>query len=385
MDIGSDLATRRAFTVPSPRCFLQAVFLVAVLTLQAGVARAQWQQDWDKTVKAAEKEGKVVVWAVGGRLQREWLVESFQKSYPKIAVEFLTRVDRSVPKIIAEQKQGLFLADILVGGTPLVEALLPAGALDPIPPMLVHPDAKDQSKWLEGKFHWADDEQQQYSLLMRGEFLSMIAVNTKLADPAGFRSYWDIVDPKWKGKIVMQDVRAQGPGGGGAVFLLQHAELGEKFLRKLFGEMNVVTSTDRKQPIDWLARGRYAVSVFPDSEDLKRLQRDGFPVKKIPWTQVKEGSALSSGTHQLHLLKRAPNPNAAKVYINWLLSREGQIAQAKQALSPSLRMDVPEDVLNELGDPSDRVQAGKKYIMISQWRYYKHSEQVRNLGRDLLP
>src|SRR3990167_1278978 len=90
------------------------------------LALAQWQQEWDKTVKAAEKEGKVVVWAVGGRLQREWLVDSFQRSYPKITVEFLTRVDRAAPKIIAEQQQRLFLADIIVGGTNLVEALLPA-------------------------------------------------------------------------------------------------------------------------------------------------------------------------------------------------------------------------------------------------------------------
>jgi iron(III) transport system substrate-binding protein len=348
------------------------------------LALAQWQQEWDKTVKAAEKEGKVVVWAVGGRLQREWLADSFQKSYPKITVEFLTRVDRAAPKIIAEQQQGLFLADIIVGGTNLVEALLPAAALDPIPPVLIHPDAKDQSKWLDGKFQWADDEQQQYSLLMRGEFLSLLAVNTKLADPAGFRSYWDIVDPKWKGKIVMQDVRAPGPGGGGAVFFLLQPDLGEKFLRKLFGETNAATSTDRKQAIDWLARGRHALSVFPDSEDLKRLQREGFPIKEIPWTQMKEGSALSSGTHQLSLLKRAPHPNAAKVYINWLLSKEGQTAQVKQALSPSLRMDIPEDVVKEVVEPWERIQPGRKYIMISQWRYRKYSDQVRNLARELL-
>jgi ABC-type Fe3+ transport system substrate-binding protein len=249
---------------------------------------------------------------------------------------------------------------------------------------LIHPDAKDQSKWLEGKFHWADDEQQQYSLLMRGEFLSLLAVNTKLADPAGFRSYWDIVDPKWKGKIIMQDVRAPGPGGGGAVFFLLHPDLGEKFLRKLFGETNALTSTDRKQAIDWLARGRQAVSVFPDSEELRRLQREGFPLQEIPWTQVKEGSALSSGTHQLSLLKNAPHPNAARVYINWLLSREGQTAQVKHALSPSLRMDVPEEIVKTVVQPWERVQSGQKYTMISQWRYRKYSKQVRNLARELL-
>jgi hypothetical protein len=66
-------------------------------------------------------------------------------------------------------------------------------------------------------------------------------------------------------------------------------------------------------------------------------------------------------------------------------AQAGKTAQAKEALSPSLRMDVPEDILNELGDASERVQPGKKYIMISQWRYYRHSEQVRNLGRELLP
>jgi iron(III) transport system substrate-binding protein len=182
----------------------------------------------------------------------------------------------------------------------------------------------------------------------------------------------------------MQDVRAPGPGGGGSVFFLLHPDLGEKFLRKLFGETNATTTTDRKQAIDWLARGRHSLSVFPDSEDLKRLQKEGFPVKEIPWTQVKEGSAMSSGTHQLSLLKQAPNPNAAKVYINWLLSREGQTAQVQRALSPSLRMDVPEDVVKAVLEPWERIQPGKKYTMISQWRYRKYSKQVRNLARELI-
>jgi iron(III) transport system substrate-binding protein len=353
-------------------------------TLEAQQTKPPWQQEWEKVVKGAEKEGKVVVWAVGGRLQRDWLVESFQKSFPKITVEFLTRADRAAPRIIAEQKQGLYLADILIGGTNLVEALLPAEALDPIPPALILPDAKDESKWVYGKFHYADDEQRQYSLLMRGEYLSFLAVNTKFADPSAFRSYWEVLDPKWKGKIAMQDVRAPGPGGGGAVFLLLNPQVGESYLRRLFTETGVVTTTDRKQAAEWLARGRFALGVFPDTEEIKRLGKDGFPVKVVPWHQFKEGAALSSGTHQLSLLKRAPHPNAAKVYVNWLLSREGQIAQVKYALSPSLRLDVPEEVMKEVLEPWERIQSDKQLVMISEWKYRKYSSQVRNLAREHL-
>ncbi|MEX0801709.1 MAG: hypothetical protein WD688_00040, partial [Candidatus Binatia bacterium] len=67
-----------------------------------------------------------------------------------------------------------------------------------------------------------------------------------------------------------------------------------------------------------------------------------------------------------------------------LLSREGQTAQVQQTLSPSLRMDVPENVVKAVLEPWERIQPGKKYTMISQWRYRKYSKQVRNLARELL-
>lgn len=60
-------------------------------------------------------------------------------------------------------------------------------------------------------------------------------------------------------------------------------------------------------------------------------------------------------------MERAPNPKAAKVYINWLLSRSGQMAWQKHTAHPSCRTDIPKEGLNEVNVPKpghQYVQAG---------------------------
>ena len=71
--------------------------------------------------------------------------------------------------------------------------------------------------------------------------------------------------------------------------------------------------------------------------------RKGLPVAIVDPRLLKEGTGLSSSSSGLGLFNRAPHPNAAKVYINWLLSKEGQTEFAVASGYISSRLDVPTD------------------------------------------
>ena len=115
-------------------------------------------------------------------------------------------------------------------------------------------------------------------------------------------------------------------------------------------ETDIVISTDSRQMGDWLAGGKYAFSMFgPVSRmDLDMMQTQGLPVDWFDPDQLKEGAYITAGSGGVALMSKAPHPNAAKVAINWLLSREGQIdyqrlfTHGKEG-PDSLRIDIPKD------------------------------------------
>ena len=113
--------------------------------------------------------------------------------------------------------------------------------------------------------------------------------NTKLVDTKEFKSYWDLLSPKWKDKIVARDVRAAGPGGGNARFFYYHPELGAPFIRKLYGEMNLTLFRDFRQGPDWLAAGKFAICFSCDVEIPKQ---QGLPVDTFGPRVFKEGGGL---------------------------------------------------------------------------------------------
>jgi ABC-type thiamine transport system substrate-binding protein len=145
--------------------------------------------------------------------------------------------------------------------------------------------------------------------------------------------------------------------------------LGADYIRKLFGDMQPVYGRDRRQITDWLAQGRYAMCV--GCRDTARAKSQGLPVDELDNVDWKEGVQLTSGGGSLSFIKGAPNPNAAKVFVNWFLSRRGQIALQKhqdlygEDAPNSRRTDIPKDVLV----PVNRMQAGKRYFDVSDPKY----------------
>ncbi|HXV79206.1 MAG TPA: extracellular solute-binding protein [Candidatus Binatia bacterium] len=342
----------------------------------AAQAKPNWEQEWEKTLEAAKKEGQVTVYIAG----YEAVLPDFQKDYPDIKlVAVAARGSDLVQRLSAERRAEKYLADVYsAGGGSLYRILYLGKMLDPIKPALILPEITDPTKWYQQKHHYSDPEEQYIFNYVGSATYGGIGYNTELVDPKEFKSYWDLLDAKWKGKIIARDIRTPGPGSGNARFFFHHPELGAPFIRKLFGEMDITLFRDYRQGPDWLAVGKYAICF---SCDVDVLKQQGLPVETIGPNVFKEGGAMVQQFGSLTMVNKAPHPNAAKVFINWLLSRRGQIALQKrlangESPADSLRIDIPKDDVPLLV----RRMEGVKYLDASkpEWLSMKPILKVMN-------
>jgi iron(III) transport system substrate-binding protein len=327
------------------RCILFASVIVVCAAGAAFGAQAQpaWQQQWERTLDAARKEGQVAVYISG----YEAILPDFEKEFPDIKVIAVTgRGNQLGQRLLAERRAEKYLADVVsAGANPNYQQFYAAKALDPIRAALILLEVADPTKWYLKKHQYSDPEGQYVFNYVGSATYGAINYNTKLVDPKEIKSYWDILDSKWKGKIEARDIREAGPGAGNSRFFYYHSELGAPFIRKLFGEMDVTLFRDFRQGPDWLATGKYAICFFCDADVLKQ---QGLPVDTFGPHAFKEGGGLVQQFGTVALVNRAPHPNAAKVFINWLLSRRGQTAlqrrtSAAESPADSLRIDIPKD------------------------------------------
>lgn len=342
--------------------FEQGAFIAGLILLchvdGALAAQPAWQQEWDKTLEAAKKEGQVTIYISG----YEAVLPDFEKEYPDIKVTAVTgRGNQLGQRLLVERRAEKYIADVVsAGANPNYQQFYSAKALDPIKPALILPEVTDPTRWYQKKHQYSDPEAQYVFNYVGSATYGAVNYNTKLVDVKEFKSYWDLLNPKWKGKIEARDIREAGPGAGNTRFFYYHPDLGPSFIKRLFGEMDVTLFRDFRQGPDWLAMGKFAICFFCDVDVLKR---QGLPVETFGPSAFKEGGGLVQQFGTLALVNRAPHPNAAKVFINWLLSRNGQMALQKKlatAESPadSLRIDIAKDDVPFLNRRLD----GVKYL-----------------------
>jgi len=321
-------------------------FGILILPAAGQDTKSSWKSKWEKVVQAAKREGQINIYTHNGQAP---ILNAgvFQKMYPEIrVVQTLTRGGATEQRLFAERRGGKYLGDISIHGGTNNLKFQRVKALDPIKPALILPEVVDESKWWLGKHPYVDPERRYIFMHIGSARPFIFGYNSRLVSPKEFRSLRDLLNPKWRGRIVAYDIRAGGYGGWPSRFLYYHPEYGAEFLRAFYSKTDVTLSRDHRQAMDWLASGKFAICFLCGHNPIRRAKEQGLPVDVLDI--VRDAAALASQGGTIGFLNRAPHPNAAKVFINWLLSREGQMT-AQKALaqygspSNSMRIDIPKD------------------------------------------
>jgi ABC-type Fe3+ transport system substrate-binding protein len=315
---------------------------------------------WEKLVKAAQQEGRVEVVIAGQAVQKlRPAMGTFEKKYG-IKVNFQTGGGGAhAERILAERRSGRYTVDVWIGGanTALV-SLIPNKALASIPELLIDPGVTDPSLWFQGKHHYTDPDGR-YIFTYAASPAHIIAFNTKMLNPAEIKSIWDLLDPKWKGKIVSWSPGDQGTAST-SVSLLLNPKIGEEWFRRWANEMDVTVVKDARQGAEWVALGRFPIGMFGLSTQADWLAGEGFPIQGYLPQPFAEGEALTASASNIMVMEKAPNPNAAQLFVNWALSQEGQSLFIRLGEKrDSLRTDVPNDVI----EPQHRIRPDREYFV----------------------
>ncbi len=297
--------------------------------------------DWDRVLAAAKQEGTVAVIGPTGDDRRAALTEDFERTYG-ITVEYVADAGAGIPpRLSAERGAGQYRWDVFVGGTTTgLESLIPMGALDPLEPALIRPEVKDPAQWRGGALEFVDEGR---TLLVMTPFhRGTLFFNTTQVQPDELKSYRDLLDPKWRGRLASDDPRRAGPGQATFTFFYLHPELGPDFMRALLRQ-DLTLMQDYQQEIDAVGQGRFPILIGGSDALAEARIKHGIPLGIVDPRNLRERSDVSPASGATALFNRAPHPNAARIYLNWLLGKEAQTAYARATSYVSSRLDVPTD------------------------------------------
>src|SRR5262245_59917675 len=306
---------------------------------QTSMQSQDWQKQWDALVAAAKQEGKVVILAPPDQQVRRALPAAFKARFG-ITVDYLGgRSAESAARLRAERAAGVYTVDVALAGIQTMATIFyREKMLAPLKPQLIDPEVVDPGKWKMGKL-WFMDPDGQYILRLFNTVGANFYVNTDFAKPSEFHFARDLLDPKWKGKISTHDPTVPGTGSNQAARF--YVQFGENFVKRLYVDQQPGIARDRRQITDWLVRGRYPISIDAERDEVERLKKEGLPLQPIYNLPDMPGS-LSAGVGEVARLDRAPHPNAAKLFANWIASKEGLGVFARARGEVPTRNDINE-------------------------------------------
>ena len=308
------------------------VFVAAMPAAEAQAPAKGWEQEWATTVAAAKKEGQLNVSGPSGRAWRDVLM-TFQEAYPDIKLKITPASSAEFwPRVVIEREAKQYLWDLRIGGPDsLGFDMKKKGIIVSVREQMLLPEVVDGSKWHGGIDKMFLDNDKRYFLSFAMYAQSIGHFDTKTI-ATGFKVE-NLIDPKYFGKISMADPRGGSTNNSLAILYRQY---GREFLKKFLEQKPVIAAQSRQQ-MDWLRTGRYPIAIgVPTAAFVEAGQRG---VNVDQFEKVSAG-AWSQGVGGIQLIDKAPNPNAAKVFINWLLTKNVQDRVMKAVDLNSRRKDV---------------------------------------------
>lgn len=304
---------------------------------------------WEALLAAGQQEGQVVVTSAPDPDTREKLPQAFKQRYG-IDVTYLPGATEVTARLQAERAAGQYTVDVEVNGSDSIYGTLwPNGWLDPLKPALLLPDAADSSKWKAGE-PWFRDPRGDTVLQVFSTISSGVTVNLQNVQPSDVPTGDSLLDPKWKGKICAFDPGANGPGI--AIGSALYVSKGPDYVTKLYKDQNVALTRDYRQLADWVAQGSYALGIGLPSSYLDAYIKAGVKFARLKLPDIL--SSVGGGFGQVAVLNRAPHPNAARVFANWIASKEGMALFSQLQSQAPARNDidatwVPPDLVPQVG------------------------------------
>jgi iron(III) transport system substrate-binding protein len=355
------------------RTFVWAGWLVycalfAAEKSRAGETKSPPASEWERTVEAAKKEGKVVVSIPVSAELRSGIEKVFKQRFgiePELNVG---RAATIITRIQQESKVGVPYFDLhMGGGESMVTGLLSEGLLAPLETSMILPEVRDPKNWWGGHI-WIDNAKR-HIYASQAHQVELIWRNTEQVQPEEIRSLNDLLHPKWSGKIGYLDPRT--PGAGASMWSFLWKLKGETYLKKLAGQ-KLLLGRDQRVLAESLARGKIAVVVGLSYYSIVPFAKAGLPVKSVPIPQ--DEIYVSGGSGNVTIIKGAPHPHAAKVFLNWFLGREGQEVYSRAMGHGTRRFDVDTHWLKEFG-----VIAAKDHLTPDQYGKLENQSEEKIL------
>lgn len=303
-------------------------------------AQTDFKAEWAKLIKAAEAEGEVVVGAPRPVNVQRTVARLWKRDFPNITLKLSPAGTGNWPtRIKTERAAGKYLWDVYFSGPSVPIFGLAKTLFDPVRPILFHPDVNNPDIWGGWDAAFLDPDQKLFSMWNTAQslFYNADKVSPEKVKKLGLKI---LLEPEaGNGKIAWQDPRGRGPGINPTQLIYQ--VLGEDALKKVFVDQEPVFYRRAATALENVVRGKHDFYLASHIErDMGPYRKAGLKLNFRPIGMHRDAAFASTGSVMIGLIKDRPHPNAAKLFINWVLTKRIAEPLSKGSRASSRRNDV---------------------------------------------